>query len=114
VIEHEPWCEGGHVAKWSCAEVTTLRKEQRRRDAANPKVPPDVSLELTQYERDNLLALLGAVVGRGGKSPFTTAHNGDWTLQVAYKLGYMGERTEWGRPNVAAEQIADNARAWRS
>lgn len=108
--EHEPYCEGGHTVDLSCSTATTMRKEARQRE--RPPVPPQIPLGLDQYERDNLLALMAAVCLH--VSPLRVANNGDWAGQILGKLGYIGERTDWGRPNVSAEQMADNARAWRS
>lgn len=107
MIEHEPYCEGGHTADLSCSVTTTMRKEARARE--RPVAPPDVAFELSQYERDNLLALMAAVCLH--TSPLRVANNGDWAKQILAKLGYAAALTDWGRPNLSAEQLVENARA---
>lgn len=70
-------------------------------------------LELDGYERDNLLALLAAASGQYGQSALSRAgHSGDWTMQVLHKLGWCGERTDWGHPNRTAAEMVETARRY--
>jgi hypothetical protein len=71
-----------------------------------------ITLRLTQYERDNLLAALGAASGyHGSMSPLMAVNTGDWLMQVAHKLGFKGpELTDYGRPNVQPSEMVANAR----
>jgi hypothetical protein len=66
-------------------------------------------LSLDQYERDNLLSALVAIGHLKGAPNLNT---GDWVCQIAFKLGWQGERTDWGRPNHSAEEMAARHQAW--
>ena len=69
-------------------------------------------VELDLYEITNLRALLGAVGGLAGHSPLETAHTGDWTLQIAWKLDAIEmEVPEHFGPNATAEQMVERANA---
>jgi hypothetical protein len=70
-----------------------------------------VKVELTDYERDNLLAMLVAI-WRYGSAPWL--NTGDWVGQIPHKLGWNGNETEWGRPNATAEQMAERAAIWQA
>jgi hypothetical protein len=63
----------------------------------------DTTLRLDPYQRDNLLAALVAIGNLKGAPNLNT---GDWVCQVAFKLGWEGDRTDWGSPNLSAEQMA--------
>ena len=64
-------------------------------------------IELTDYERDNLLALLHIALRSGAP-----LHTGDWTAQVYYKLAKRGFDLEVHRPNTPPDvQVAD-LRLW--
>lgn len=67
----------------------------------------DIEIWLSQYERDNLLALLQAVAQISGPLQ-RMGNNGDWNMQILYKLGQEGNKTDWGHPNRSAEKMAED------
>lgn len=96
-------------------------------DAGEPVGPPssapepepgETVLRLDRYERDNLLhALIAAGYGYFPTqdhvpSPLHVLNTGDWLGQVALKLGYAGDRTDWGRPNATHGELAARANAY--
>lgn len=70
-------------------------------------------IEITEYERANLLAALYAASGYGGPSPLQIIDNGDWLYQIMTKLGWLGSDTNWGSPNRhAADMVARANEQW--
>ena len=66
-----------------------------------------MTIELSDYERDNLLALLHVALRSGAP-----LHTGDWTAQVYYKLAEGGFDPAVHHPNTPPDvQVAD-LRLW--
>lgn len=64
-------------------------------------------IEIDEYERANLLAALYAATHY--TSPLHVLSNGDWIYQLMHKLGWNGTVTDWGTPNMTAEELASRA-----
>ena len=88
-----------------------------------PKVIPERReeekwvIELSKYERDNLLWLLLAVWGWGyGVEPFGLASTGDWVGMIPWKLmraeGEYPQLTADDRPNCTHDELRQRIDDW--
>ena len=68
-----------------------------------------MTIELSDYERDNLLALLHLCFRMPDGPPL---HTGDWTAQVYYKLAAFGFDPAIHRPNAQPASQLEGLRQW--